>query len=77
MTIAGHWAKDNWMNVLGSSEAANESLHWLGTGRAVTYTKDFASQLVHRFFGFLTILLVLLFVSCLSGCHRFAFRGTI
>ncbi|MFA5920905.1 MAG: AI-2E family transporter [Methylococcaceae bacterium] len=50
------------MSVLGSSEAANESLHWLGTGRAVTYTKEFASQLFHRFFGFLTILLVLLFV---------------
>lgn len=62
LPIIGHWAKDNWMNVLGSSEAANESLHWLGTGRGVTYTKDFASQLVHRFFGFLTILLVLLFV---------------
>lgn len=62
LPIIGHWAKDNWMNVLGSSEAANESLHWLGTGGAVTYTKDFASQLVHRFFGFLTILLVLFFV---------------
>ena len=60
LPIIGNWAKDYWMNVLGSSEAANESLHWLGTGSAVTYTKDFASQLVHRFFGFLTILLVLL-----------------
>ena len=29
---------------------------------AVTYTKDFAGQLLHRFFGFLTVLLVLLFV---------------
>jgi len=62
LPIIGHWAKENWMNVLGSSEAANESLHWLGTGRAVTYTKDFAGQLLHRFFGFLTVLLVLLFV---------------
>ncbi|WP_262966785.1 AI-2E family transporter [Methylobacter psychrophilus] len=62
MPIMGHWAKEYWMNVLGSAEAANESLHWLSTGKAVTYTKDFASQLVHRFFGFLTILLVLLFV---------------
>jgi len=62
LPIIGNWAKESWMNVLGSSEAANESLHWLGTGRAVTYTKEFASQLLHRFFGFLTILLVLLFV---------------
>jgi len=62
MPIIGHWAKEYWMNVLGSAEAANESLHWLSTGKAVTYTKDFASQLLHRFFGFLTILLVLLFV---------------
>ncbi|MDD1626038.1 MAG: AI-2E family transporter [Methylococcaceae bacterium] len=62
LPIIGNWAKENWMNVLGSSEAANESLHWLGMGRAVTYTKEFASQLLHRFFGFLTILLVLLFV---------------
>ncbi|MDD1626256.1 MAG: AI-2E family transporter [Methylococcaceae bacterium] len=62
LPIIGHWAKEYWMNLMGSSEAANESLHWLGTGKAVTYTKDFASQLLHRFFGFLTILLVLLFV---------------
>jgi predicted PurR-regulated permease PerM len=62
LPIMGHWAKENWMNVMGSPEAANESLHWLGTGRVATYTKDFASQLLHRFFGFLTVLLVLLFV---------------
>jgi len=29
LPIIGNWAKENWMNVLGSSEAANESLHWL------------------------------------------------
>ncbi len=62
LPIIGHLAWESWMNLLGSSDAANESLHWLGTGGAVTYTKDFASQLLHRFFGFLTILLVLLFV---------------
>ena len=62
LPVVGAWAKENWMNVLGSSEAANESLHWLSTGGAVTYTKDFAGQLLHRFFGFLTILLILLFV---------------
>jgi predicted PurR-regulated permease PerM len=37
-------------------------LLWLGTGRVITFTKEFAGQLIHRFFGFLTILLVLLFV---------------
>ncbi|MEY3289602.1 MAG: hypothetical protein RLZZ419_1844 [Pseudomonadota bacterium] len=62
MPIMGAFAKQYWMSVLGSAEAANESLHWLGTGKAVTYTTDFAGQLLHRFFGFLTILLVLLFV---------------
>ncbi|MDD2659270.1 MAG: AI-2E family transporter [Methylococcales bacterium] len=62
LPIIGHWSKEFWMKMLGSSEAANESLHWLGTGSAVTFTKDFASQLVQRFFAFLTILLVLLFV---------------
>jgi predicted PurR-regulated permease PerM len=62
LPIIGNWAKDSWMAVLGSSEAANESLHWLGKGGAVTYTKDFASQLVHRFFGFMIILLALFFV---------------
>ncbi|MEI6069353.1 MAG: AI-2E family transporter, partial [Methylococcaceae bacterium] len=62
LPIIGDWSTAYWMTVLGSSDAANESLHWLGTGGAVTYTKDFAGQLVHRFFGFLTILLVLLFV---------------
>jgi predicted PurR-regulated permease PerM len=62
LPILGHWAKEFWMKMLGSSEAANESLHWLGTGSAVTYTKDLASQLLHRFFSFLIILLVLLFV---------------
>lgn len=62
LPIIGSWAKELWMNALGSSEAANESLHWLSTGSAATYTKEFASQLLQRFFGFLTILLVLFFV---------------
>ncbi len=60
--MIGHWAKDAWMNALGDPVVANESLHWLGTGGAITYTKDFASQLLHRFFGFLLTLLVLFFV---------------
>ena len=62
LPIIGQWARGNWITMLGSSEAANESLQWLGKGGAVTYTKDFASQLLHRFFGFLTVLLILLFV---------------
>ncbi|MGZ8191096.1 MAG: AI-2E family transporter [Methylococcaceae bacterium] len=62
LPMIGDWAKGLWMNELGSHEAANKSLHWLGTGGAMTYTKDFAGQLLNRFFSFLTILLVLLFV---------------
>lgn len=58
----GHWAKETWINALGSSEAAKSSLHWLGTGGAMTYTKDFAGQLLNRLVSFLIILLVLLFV---------------
>jgi len=46
----------------GQFRSGNESLHWLGTGKAVTYTKDFASQLLPSLLWFLTILLVLLFV---------------
>jgi predicted PurR-regulated permease PerM len=60
--VIGQWAKDTWMSALGNPVVANESLHWLGTGGAITYTKDFASQLLHRFFGFLLTLLVLFFV---------------
>ncbi|MDD5412471.1 MAG: AI-2E family transporter, partial [Methylobacter sp.] len=62
LPLIGNWAKDAWMNALGSPEAANGSLHWLGTGGAVTYTKDFASQILHRFFGFILTLVVLFFV---------------
>jgi predicted PurR-regulated permease PerM len=58
----GPWAKDIWMKTLGSPEAANDSLRWLGTGAAVAYTKEFASQILHRFFGFLITLLVLFFI---------------
>jgi predicted PurR-regulated permease PerM len=60
--VIGHWAKDSWMDFLGSSEAAKESLHMIGSGGAIKFTKEFASQLVHRFLGFLTTLLVLFFV---------------
>lgn len=60
--MIGQAAKDFWIDNLGSAEAAKESLHWLGTGSAVTYTKDFAGQLVHSFFSFLMILLVLFFI---------------
>jgi len=60
--IIGSWAKETWMKALGDPTAAKESLHWLGTGSAITYTRNFASQLLHRFFGFLLTLLVLFFV---------------
>lgn len=62
LPIIGSWAKQSWMDAIGSPEAANESLHWLGTGSAVTFTKEFARQVLHRFFGFLMTLVVLLFV---------------
>jgi predicted PurR-regulated permease PerM len=62
MPIAGHWAKDSWMSVLGSPEAANKTLHWLGTGGVFAYSKTLAGQILHRFFGFLITILVLFFV---------------
>ncbi|MFI3184464.1 MAG: AI-2E family transporter [Methylococcaceae bacterium] len=62
LPLIGPWSKNFWVDTLGSAEAAKESLHWLSTGGAVTYTKDFAGQLVHRFFSFLTILLILFFI---------------
>ncbi|MGZ5044420.1 MAG: AI-2E family transporter [Methylobacter sp.] len=60
--MIGPSARETWMKALGDPVAARESLHWLGTGSAITYTKNFASQLLHRFFGFLLTLLVLFFV---------------
>jgi predicted PurR-regulated permease PerM len=62
LPILGSWVKDFWIETLGSADAAKESLHWLSTGGAMNYTKDFAGQLIHRFFSFLTILLVLFFI---------------
>jgi len=62
LPMIGVWAKQAWINALGTPEAANSSLHWLGTGGVVNFTKDFAGQLVSRLVSFLTILLVLLFV---------------
>jgi len=60
--LIGSWAKETWMKNLGTAQAANESLHWLGTGDAINYTKAFASQILHRFMGFLMILVLLFFV---------------
>jgi predicted PurR-regulated permease PerM len=62
LPLIGQWAKSSWISYLGNPEAAKESLHWLGTGGALSYTKAFASQLLHRLFGFLLTLLVLFFV---------------
>lgn len=62
LPMIGEWAKSSWINALGSAEAAKSTLHWLGSGGVVSYTKDFASQLLNRFISFLMILLLLLFV---------------
>jgi len=62
LPMIGSWAEESWIKALGSAEAAKASLHWLGTGGAVAYTKNFAGQLLHRFISFLMILLMLLFV---------------
>jgi predicted PurR-regulated permease PerM len=60
--IIGSWLKESWLNALGSPEAAKESLRWLGTGSAISYTKTFAGELLHHIFTFLIIILVLPFV---------------
>jgi len=62
LPMMGTWAKQQWLEAFGTPAASNETLHWLGTGGAVAYTKEFASQLFHRFISFLTFLLILLFV---------------
>ncbi|MFA5984246.1 MAG: AI-2E family transporter [Methylococcaceae bacterium] len=78
--IIGDWAKQSWTDTLGSAQAANDSLHWLGTSTAITYTKAFASQIVHRVLGLFITLLVLFFVyrhgtslsqKVLAGSQRF------
>lgn len=58
----GTYAKRYWIQFLGSADSAKAALEWLDSGRIFNYTKDFANQLIHRFFGFLLILLTLLFV---------------
>lgn len=62
LPMLGHWLSVRWLDALGSPEAAKASLHWLGSGGAIGYTKDFAGQLLNRFIGFLTTLLLLFFV---------------
>jgi predicted PurR-regulated permease PerM len=62
LPMIGAWAKDFWIQALGSEAAAKSSLHWLGTSGAVAYTKVFAGQMLQRLVSFLVILLVLLFV---------------
>lgn len=64
LPLVGSWATNRWTEALGSPEAANETLHWLQTGSAISYTKEFASQILHRVFGFLVTLLTLFFVYC-------------
>jgi len=60
--MLGEWARQQWIEALGSPEAASKALHWLRTTGAMAYTKEFAGQLFHRFFNFLFFLLILLFV---------------
>ncbi|MEY3786758.1 MAG: hypothetical protein RLZ75_965 [Pseudomonadota bacterium] len=60
--IVGGRVAEKWMALLGSSQAVKESLNGLGSGSMFNFTKDFAGQMVQRFFGFLIILLALLFV---------------
>lgn len=58
----GAWAADQWREAMGTPEVARETLHGLGTGAALGYTKAFASQVAHRLFGFFITLLVLFFL---------------
>lgn len=80
LPVIGAWAKAHWMQTLGSAEAAKSSLNWLSSGSVMSLTKDFASDLLHRFISFLLILLVLLFVyqhgdqlarQVLASCNKF------
>lgn len=60
--VVGDWVSEKWITLLGSSQAVKESLNGLGGGNVFNFTKDLAGQMVHRFFGFLIILMALLFV---------------
>jgi predicted PurR-regulated permease PerM len=62
LPVLGEWASNFWMKSIGSPAAADETIHWLGTGGAIAYTKSFASQLIHRLLSFLLTLVVLFFV---------------
>ncbi len=58
----GTSVKDYWLRQLGSASASKNVLHWIDTSSIFHFTKDFANQLIQHFFGFLIILLTLLFV---------------
>ncbi|MFZ2725574.1 MAG: AI-2E family transporter [Methylococcaceae bacterium] len=60
--IIGHWLSERWTEELGTASAAKATLHGLGTGSVLAYTKDLAGQLFQRFIAFLTTLLLLFFV---------------
>jgi predicted PurR-regulated permease PerM len=62
LPMISNWAKNQWQDALGNAVNAKQTLHWLGTGGAVTHTKDFAGQLMRRIFNFFIILVVLFFV---------------
>lgn len=51
-----------WADLLGTPAAAQATLQGIDMRDALGYGKLFAGQLLHRFFGFLMVLLALLFV---------------
>ncbi len=55
-------AKAYWLRELGSATATKNAIHWIDSGSVLYFTKDTANLLVQHFFGFLIILLTLLFV---------------
>jgi predicted PurR-regulated permease PerM len=58
----GSWAKQTWLEYLGTPEAARESLRFFGTGAFAGYARDLAAQVAHRFLSLLIVLLALFFV---------------
>ncbi|MDD5034060.1 MAG: AI-2E family transporter [Methylococcaceae bacterium] len=60
--MAGNWARGQWDSALGTPDAAKDTLHSLGTGSALAYTKALASQILHRMAGFFITLLALFFL---------------
>jgi predicted PurR-regulated permease PerM len=60
--VIGAWLVAQWDDLLGSPSAAKETLKWLGTGAGLGYTKALASQVAHRLFGLLIMVMTLFFI---------------